>query len=780
MNSRFNARILVLFLILIGLCTLSLYKTRPPAAVPAGAPETAFSAERAMQHVIAIAQQPHVTGSSEIFAVRDYILSELTALGLDPEVQQTVAQSFLNEKNVALAENIIARIPGTDSTRAILLLGHYDTPDNSPGAGDNSTSVATLLETARALTASPPIKNDIILLFPDAEENTVAGAKAAQKHPLLSDVGLVLSLEMRGIGGPVYMFETGPNNGRIIPEFAKAVPHPSANSLQREVYAVMPNNTDFTGYRDAGYAGFNISTIERTTHYHAPMSTVEELDLGSLQHHGSYTLGIARHFGDLDLTNIEAGDAVYFDLLSAALIHYPGFLAVPLGILGLLLFMVLVIYGWRRGDLTWRGIGLGFLSTLVVLVSGPGAVTLLWFIIRATVNPTVILGDTYNSPLYFLSFGLLVVAITVALYGLFRRKVSTPDMAVGALSWWAILLLVTTVILPLASFVFLWPLMFALIAVGDLFLTDHQKPLTWVGVAILSIAALPGLLLIPPMTYSVAVGLVIVVSLTGASMILTVLLLGLLIPHLSALSWSESGLGQWWLPGGSAVIGLLLLLLAIFTTRIDTKNPRLVHLNYGLNAHTGEAIWASLQPSGAYLTDLSQEWTAQFFSDNAVVKTIPDFFGTNSRLYTVDRAPVLPLSPADVEMVEDIHDGDIRRLRLLITSSQGATETGFYIEPPAEIISAAINGEPIIVKDNPPDRQEMWELQYYGPLSAGMEMSLELKSPEAVEMLVVERVSGLPEIPEQDYAPLPDYLGPYADTDLPSHVTLISNTFTFD
>ena len=69
----------------------------------------------------------------------------------------------------------------------------------------------------------------------------------------------------------------------------------------------------------------------------------------------------------------------------------------------------------------------------------------------------------------------------------------------------------------MANFVFLWPMLFALIAVGDLFLTDNQKPLTWAGVAILSLAALPGLLLIPPMAYSVAVGLVIVISLTGAS-----------------------------------------------------------------------------------------------------------------------------------------------------------------------------------------------------------------------------------------------------------------------
>lgn len=775
MINKFTPRRVVLFLIIVGTVWFSLYKGRPPAVVPARAPESEFSAERAMRHIAPISQEPHVTGSPEIYRVRDYIVGELTGLGINSELQIVLAQNPFNDSEVALVENILARLPGTKTNQAVVIVGHYDTTPYSPGAADDGAAVATLLETARALKAAPPLDNDVVLVFSDAEESTIGGAFAAIEHPWLSEIALVVNLEMRGNNGPVYAFETGPDNGRIIPEFAKAVPYPLSSSLMRDVYNNMPNNTDFTAFREAGYPGFNYSTLEGYTTYHTLLDTVATLDPRSLQHHGTYTLGIARHFGNLDLQNIKASDAVYFDLLGTTLIHYPGFLAIPLMILVILLFAGLVIIGLRKGDLTPRGIFLGFLAFMVVLVSGPGAVTLLWYLIRATVNPPVIHGDTYNSPLYFLGFGLLIVAITAALYSLFRRRVSISNLAVGALLWWAIFLLVVTFIFPLANFIFLWPLLFSLIGVGDLILTKHQTPLSWIGVIILYIAALPGLLLLPVPTYAMAQGLLTLVSVTGAGLVLVSLLIGLLVPHLAAITWSDKWLGQRWLSAGSALIGAAVVIVAMITVRADAQHPRLIHLIYGLDTHTGEAFWASLRSS-----EYSQEWTANFFSEQATYGPLPQFFGTDRRQLEFDHAPVLPLSPPDIDVLDNTLNGDLRKLRLSVTSLRGATQMSFYIAPPAEILSVVVNGKPMRVAENPPDREEMWDFHYYGPLTSGMELDLEVRSPRAVEMFIVEGVAGLPDIQDHSIPAQPDHLIPSAHLNRwDSHVTLISSSLTF-
>src|SRR5512146_3026286 len=60
----------------------------PPPVVPAGAPATAFSAERALAHLQSIARAPHTTGSPAQTEVRDYLLQEIRALGLTPVVQE--------------------------------------------------------------------------------------------------------------------------------------------------------------------------------------------------------------------------------------------------------------------------------------------------------------------------------------------------------------------------------------------------------------------------------------------------------------------------------------------------------------------------------------------------------------------------------------------------------------------------------------------------------------------------------------------------------------------
>jgi arginine utilization protein RocB len=51
-------------------------------------------------------------------------------------------------------DNVVATIPGTDPSRRIVLVAHYDTVLTNPGAGDNAAGVATLIEAGRALTQS--------------------------------------------------------------------------------------------------------------------------------------------------------------------------------------------------------------------------------------------------------------------------------------------------------------------------------------------------------------------------------------------------------------------------------------------------------------------------------------------------------------------------------------------------------------------------------------------------------------------------------------------------
>lgn len=98
-----------------------------------------------------------------------------------------------------------------------------------------------------------------VVLFSDGEELGLLGARAfARHHPWMADVRLVLNFEARGTRGPSILFETGPGTGPLMTDFATTAPHPLAFSYGYDVYRRLPNDTDFTVFREAGKSGFNV------------------------------------------------------------------------------------------------------------------------------------------------------------------------------------------------------------------------------------------------------------------------------------------------------------------------------------------------------------------------------------------------------------------------------------------------------------------------------------------------------------------------------------------
>jgi hypothetical protein len=79
-----------LFLFLTLVAALVMYLSQqPPAPLPASAPPTEFSAERAFRHVAALATEPRPVGTAAHARARAYIVRELQALVLNPHIQST-------------------------------------------------------------------------------------------------------------------------------------------------------------------------------------------------------------------------------------------------------------------------------------------------------------------------------------------------------------------------------------------------------------------------------------------------------------------------------------------------------------------------------------------------------------------------------------------------------------------------------------------------------------------------------------------------------------------
>ncbi len=396
----------------------------------------------------------------------------------------------------------------------------------------------------RALKSGPPVRNDIIFLFTDAEELGLLGAHAfADEHPWMRDAALVLNFEGRGNSGPSMMFETSDGNRALVRELARAAPHAIANSLMYAVYERMPNDTDMTVFKRAGAAGLNFAYTHEITHYHTMLDGPEETDERSLQHHGTYALSLARRFGDLDLgRDLPAGDgdAVYFNALGSLFLHYPQSLVWPLTVLVTIAFVFVILVGLRRKLLSARGIAWGFAALFVAAVAAAAATTLAWWAARR-LHPgfeSLPWGAPYNMGLYEVGFVLLTTALTAFVYALAARRASAPNLLAGALLWWLLLLLPATVLLPPGTFIFAWPLLFSLAGLAFVLTLCEGSYAPTKSIIALALCTVPCVVLIAPLVHMSFV--MLGVGPAGFYMILAVLALGLCAPLLTLLDRGET------------------------------------------------------------------------------------------------------------------------------------------------------------------------------------------------------------------------------------------------
>jgi hypothetical protein len=748
---------------------LAIYRQFPPNVVAASAPPTEFSSSRARKHVEQIARQPHPIGSSEHAAVRDYILHELSVLGLDPGVQKTTA---INRRPGlprlgGTVENVFARVAGTSGGKAVLLACHYDSVPTGPGASDDGSAVAALLETARALKAGPPLKNDVLLLFTDGEEVGLLGAGAfVAEHPWARQVAVALNFEARGSRGPALMFETSADNFYLVKEFAQSAPHPRTNSLFYEIYRLLPNDTDFTVFRQAGIPGLNFAFIDPVTNYHTQLDSIENMDERSLQHQGSYALALARRFGNAAELPAVRGNAIYFDLLGAFVIYYPVSWVVPVTVLLTLMFATVVILGIRKRSLSIGGIGLGALASFLALAGSFLLVSLVWWLVRRLHSQYDLMpaGDTYNSRLYLIAFAALTLAFTSALYVFASKRVSVQNLWAGALIWWLVLLVLAALFLPGSSYLFTWPLFFSLPALGVTLLAKGDTLSSVRAQAGPLLAAVTGVVLFSPLIYLVFIGLT--VSMSGVVMVMLALLLTLFLPQNDLMK----GKKRWLLPFASLIVCAGFLLAGSLSAGFSRTQPQQDHLLYGSNADTQSAVWASSNAR-------PDAWTAQFFSQGPQRSSLPDLFPFSSRQFLTAQAPFIALPAPSIEVLSDNADNGVRTLSLRLTSPRQAPVISLGVAADMPIECTSINGKP--VKNDSDKGQETngneWGIRYYSPPSEGVQLTFETASKQPLVFKVVDQSYGLPSI--LNFKPRPDNSIPAPGPT--SESTLVARSFTF-
>ena len=735
----------------------------PPPSAGASAAQT-FSAGRAAPDVAAIAERPHPIGSADHDRVQNYIVERLRSLGVEPELQQTTAV-FARDGVAGRVTNILARLKGTANTRAVMLAAHYDSVPSGPGAGDNASGVAVLLETLRALRAGSPLANDVIFLITDGEEVGLLGAAAfTAEHRWAKDVGLVLNFDARGNSGPALMFETTPGNGRLIELLRENVPHPRASSLTYAVYQRMPNDTDLTVFRGAGLTGLNFAFIGNLEAYHTRLDTPGNLSAATLQQQGSYALALARAAGNADLRLAPRADRIYFNTIGSRLAVYPQTWAMPLTVVALVLLLLVLVIAFRRGMLTPGSLALAMLVPPLAVGATAGLALLMVAGARWLHRDLLPAGSVSMSNWYAATIVALAVAIAATLAYLVCRRVSAVALAAGALLWWVLLAFAVSVLLPGASFLFVWPSIFIALAVGS---GVRARPGVAPGIPT-QLAALVLLLLAIVLVAPVGYALHVVFPLHTVGTIVAASYTSLVLCLIAEPLHRTITAFGWRVPAAALGVAVVLFLGGAIFTRYSAAHPQVSNLLYLFDADATRAYWASRQTTAS-------SWTEQVLTGAPALGDLPAFISADAGAFLHHEAPLASLRAPLVDVESDATANERRALHLRIRPGQEAWQLRVRVTG-ADVIAASVNGNPIprLAGEARASREE-WNLRFFDPGVDGIDLVLALVPGTPFTLRTTAYLLGLPALVGGSPPPRPENVMPNHEGDL----TLITHAAQF-
>ncbi len=293
------SRLPVLILpLLLASCGAEPEPAPPPPQPTAALHGEAIDVGKAMAHIrdLAVGIGPRPTGTAAEARAAGYLERQLASWGYRVRIQPVPLPDG------GTSANVVALPPGLDpaAQRYLLVGGHYDTVPTSPGANDNASGVAVLLEVARILAPRPAKLPVAFVVFggeegrPGPKHLSLAGSlhyTQAMPEAELRHLVAMLNLDMIGHGDAVLStmrinMKKGMHQRLLKLASELGVP-------AREYFT--PQMSDSVPFASHGIeTGWLWTGVESA--YHSPKDTVEKITPASLDWAGRLALAVIRSY----------------------------------------------------------------------------------------------------------------------------------------------------------------------------------------------------------------------------------------------------------------------------------------------------------------------------------------------------------------------------------------------------------------------------------------------------------------------------------------------------
>lgn len=261
-----------------------------PAPLASGMAAEASLGERALEVVRALADDigSRPAGSPAEERAAGYLADLFTGMGYAVEI---VPFSFSARSGSGTSRNVVARHPSEDPNAPLVIIGgHYDTVPMGPGANDNASGTAVVVEVARELARSPIRNVAVRYVAFGAEEIGLLGSKDYVGKLSATDRGrlaLMMSIDMIAVGDrPVF----GGTEFWVREAMARAAsqghnPMNHTGSLRRM--------SDHASFLDAGLPGVMFHWFD-DPFYHTALDVSANVQWESLELMGAIAIDLVR------------------------------------------------------------------------------------------------------------------------------------------------------------------------------------------------------------------------------------------------------------------------------------------------------------------------------------------------------------------------------------------------------------------------------------------------------------------------------------------------------
>jgi hypothetical protein len=219
-----------------------------------------------------------------------------------------------NDPNSFIGRNVAAILPGTDPALKdewIILAAHHDHLGVKggrlyPGADDNATGVAALLEIAEAFALNPkkPRRTIVFVSFDQEETGLIGSTHFAKNPPLpLTKLKAVLVSDMlgRSLGGVMdeYVFVLGSESSPALRKVVIDVQPEAELKVGRIGADVIGTRSDYGPFRDRKIPFLFFSTGQHRD-YHQPTDTPDRIDYVKLRRIACWMRDLLARLADAD------------------------------------------------------------------------------------------------------------------------------------------------------------------------------------------------------------------------------------------------------------------------------------------------------------------------------------------------------------------------------------------------------------------------------------------------------------------------------------------------